>query len=211
MKKYKIIVALLVVVTLAACNKETKTEGLLKPENLQIESLTDKESVIKLSSSFYSFTNSIKQIDQSIILNDVDFGKAFISSEKGQMGKGIGVILNSKNRNIIYTFMLSTNGSQIGFPTLVAIENRNSIKYYDLTTNNLLHLIVNENVKVIKSAKSSLLPQMRIDDCGQATQDCITDAYSNHGWTSIWLGIQSAFIPQTAVAIAAACAAKNCL
>ena len=44
---------------------------------------------------------------------------------------------------------------------------------------------------------------------GQAVVDCITDAYSNHGWVSVWAWVQSAFIPETVAAIALACAAKN--
>lgn len=44
---------------------------------------------------------------------------------------------------------------------------------------------------------------------GQRTMDCIQDAYSNHGWVSVWVTVQSIFIPMTGVAIAAACAGGN--
>jgi len=44
---------------------------------------------------------------------------------------------------------------------------------------------------------------------GQATADCLGDAYSNHGWVSVWATVQTAFIPATAVALAAACAIHN--
>ena len=39
--------------------------------------------------------------------------------------------------------------------------------------------------------------------------DCIGDAYSNHGWVSVWLTVQSACLPETTIAIAAACVVKN--
>jgi|GEM_PF-1696067 len=39
--------------------------------------------------------------------------------------------------------------------------------------------------------------------------DCMTDVYSNHGWGSVVATLSTAFIPQTAVAFALACAAKN--
>ncbi|HMM04951.1 MULTISPECIES: hypothetical protein [unclassified Dysgonomonas] len=39
--------------------------------------------------------------------------------------------------------------------------------------------------------------------------DCIDDAYTNHGWASVFLTIETAFIPWTGVAIAAACAGGN--
>lgn len=38
---------------------------------------------------------------------------------------------------------------------------------------------------------------------------CMTDVYSNHGWGSVVATISTAFLPQTAVAFALACAAKN--
>ncbi|MGC4130563.1 MAG: hypothetical protein QM564_13650 [Bergeyella sp.] len=46
--------------------------------------------------------------------------------------------------------------------------------------------------------------------CGSAVAHCIQDAYSNHGWASVTIFIETAFIPETAVAIAGACALKNC-
>ena len=47
--------------------------------------------------------------------------------------------------------------------------------------------------------------------CGQAVMNCITDVYTNHGWTSVFVFVETAFLPQTAAAFAAACAIKNCL
>lgn len=41
--------------------------------------------------------------------------------------------------------------------------------------------------------------------------NCMTDLYSNRGWISVWASIQTAFIPQTAVAVAATCAIHMCL
>lgn len=47
--------------------------------------------------------------------------------------------------------------------------------------------------------------------CGQAVADCLSDAYTHHGWLSVWASVQTAFIPLTAASLAAACAIKNCL
>lgn len=44
---------------------------------------------------------------------------------------------------------------------------------------------------------------------GQDTMDCITDVYTNHGWVSVWVWVQTAFIPETAAAFAAVCAANQ--
>lgn len=44
---------------------------------------------------------------------------------------------------------------------------------------------------------------------GSNVVGCMTDVYSNHGWGSVVATISTAFLPQTAVAFALACAAKN--
>lgn len=53
------------------------------------------------------------------------------------------------------------------------------------------------------------LPKVLSRSWGQDTMDCMADVYSNHGWVSVWVFVQTAFLPQTAVAFAAACAVKN--
>jgi len=44
---------------------------------------------------------------------------------------------------------------------------------------------------------------------GRAVSACINDAYSNHGWVSVALFVQSAVIWETCAAIAIGCAIKN--
>ncbi len=41
---------------------------------------------------------------------------------------------------------------------------------------------------------------------GQKVMNCIMDAYSNHGWLSVYIWVQSIYLPQTSVAIGLACA-----
>lgn len=41
---------------------------------------------------------------------------------------------------------------------------------------------------------------------GDGVMACMEDVYSNHGFLSLWVSVQSAFIPQTALAFAVACA-----
>ena len=40
---------------------------------------------------------------------------------------------------------------------------------------------------------------------GDGVMACMEDVYSNHGLLSLWVSVQSAFIPQTALAFAIAC------
>ena len=44
---------------------------------------------------------------------------------------------------------------------------------------------------------------------GEDVMDCMLDVYSNHGLISLWAFVQTAFIPQTAVALAIACVVEN--
>ncbi|MCH5598135.1 hypothetical protein [Niabella ginsengisoli] len=44
---------------------------------------------------------------------------------------------------------------------------------------------------------------------GQGTLDCFNDAYANHGWVSLALMATTYFVPATAIAVAANCAARN--
>lgn len=44
---------------------------------------------------------------------------------------------------------------------------------------------------------------------GSNVVDCMSDVYTNHGWGSVVATLSTAFVPQTAVAFALACAAKN--
>ena len=44
---------------------------------------------------------------------------------------------------------------------------------------------------------------------GSRTMECLADVYANKGWLSVWVTVQTAYIPETAIAFAAACAIKN--
>ena len=40
---------------------------------------------------------------------------------------------------------------------------------------------------------------------GQDVSDCISDAYTNHGWASVLLWVETAFIPEAVCVVAGAC------
>ena len=98
-------------------------------------------------------------------------------------------------------------------------ENEDSyvINYYNQS------LQITNSIKIIPSTKQILTKKYNIngfkakvnndDDSesgwGQDTMDCINDAYSNHGWASVWAWVQTAFIPETGIIIAGTCAGIN--
>lgn len=48
-------------------------------------------------------------------------------------------------------------------------------------------------------------------NCGDGAAHCIAGAYSNHGWMSVTLWVETLVIPETGIAIAGACVIKNCI
>ena len=72
----------------------------------------------------------------------------------------------------------------------------------------LCSLEVNNNEKSLITKYQYSNPYAR---CGQNVADCLGDAYTNHGWISVWDVVQTAFILATAAVLAIGCAAKNCI
>lgn len=80
-------------------------------------------------------------------------------------------------------------------------ENAYVIKYKDADTNATAHVQISKEGKVV--------PNQLTKVSGQDVMDCLTDAYSNHGWASVWLTVQSALIWETAAVVAIACTVHN--
>jgi hypothetical protein len=88
------------------------------------------------------------------------------------------------------------------------INGNRTIDYLDYVTGEL-YLSILLNPKTQKMSYIHVPGYKRMSGWGQRTIDCVSDVYSNHRWASVWAAVQSAFIPQTAAAIAGACAVKN--
>jgi hypothetical protein len=85
------------------------------------------------------------------------------------------------------------------------------IQYFDLEEGLILS-INNYNLSSFSFQTSTGNYMTRTTSgCGQAVIDCVINAYSNHGWASVWAFVQTAFIPATSLAITAGCVAKNCI
>ncbi|PTB96466.1 hypothetical protein C9994_07280 [Marivirga lumbricoides] len=82
---------------------------------------------------------------------------------------------------------------------------------YLTTSLTLLYSVKIDNENEVLSTLYKLETKNSRIACGQDTMDCINDAYTNHGWISVGLWVQSLFLPVTGAAIAGACAGRNCL
>lgn len=98
---------------------------------------------------------------------------------------------------------MNKNGD-FGKPLIIKTEKFGEdkiISYY----NDANQLIV--SLKLVSATETvEVLSLKSANDNGQETADCIVDAYSNHGWISSWLWVQTLIIPTTGVIIAADCA-----
>lgn len=124
-------------------------------------------------------------------------------------------ILISSNNFPNYSLVVFKVDDNYQTPMLIETQKDNSVKYYDLNFANSFGLKKETSGFKFVSYYSSDLSlsnskNSRSVNCGQATMDCITEAYSQHGWVSVWAWVQTAFLPQTAAAIAIACGAGNC-
>jgi len=108
-----------------------------------------------------------------------------------------------------YSMVFLENNYQITKGFIVKEEkllnNRTRVNYLSLDYELLFEVEVNFNTNTSTVISSGGISKVK-KTWGQRTMDCISDVYSNHGWISVWAGIQTAFIPETAAFLAAYCA-----
>lgn len=122
----------------------------------------------------------------SYVINNINF------DTNQSVNEVITFISENKNyRNLYFVKTISKD------KTINILEIINLDKTLNYSTN------FNLNENTIYYANTMRRP------CGQALIDCINDAYSNHGCFN-WIVFTSAFIPETAVVVAAACYDRNC-
>ncbi|WP_288072995.1 hypothetical protein [Hydrotalea sp.] len=153
----------------------------------------------------------------------INLKMAFYAKIDSSEGRGLGLVFASNaDSTLIYCILSKDKNYSTSKPVIIKIIGRKEVAFYDLDLN------LYKNVSILSSGKitstevvpifnnntshvSLMSTNYTLSSCGQATMNCINDAYSNHGWVSVWAWVQSLYLPATGVAIAAACAAKNCL
>lgn len=122
----------------------------------------------------------------------------------------------NNNENYAISAAITENG--LSNPLIVKTSkistNLYKIEYFNSDLQLLSTIELNSENQTIETSnnfQSKMNIALKTSGCGQATADCLIDAYSNHGWVSVWAFVQTAFIPATGVALAAACAVNECL
>lgn len=202
------------------CGEETPVVSIT---SIQSEAITNQ-----MITSFQSLQVNFSQLSSELGLsytlsaNDIDFqnlSRSYITNDDG-VGEAIVAPFtsNSTNNSTNYAFAVTVDASHVYKPYIIKTTTNQSLKYFDLDEGYIL-TVNNYNNSSTLSFQNSLGSYItgspntvsRSAGCGQATMDCIIDAYSNHGWLSVWVSVQSIYIPHTGLAIAGACAIKNCI
>lgn len=193
--------------------------------NVVISAVTDPTVKTAMVNSFNSLTNvdfvklsSSLGLSYTLSSNDIDFQNLTMSYDANSPDttKAINAPFktNFNNNAINYGFTVFKLGTNFFKPMMIKTVNNQSLKYYNLTESYITTISsYNQSSYAISTTDASYFkapPVPGPKDCGQAVIDCITDAYSRHGWMSVWLFVQSAALWQTAAVVATACAGKNC-
>ncbi|MEO9511754.1 MAG: hypothetical protein ABJN84_08440 [Flavobacteriaceae bacterium] len=221
-----ITVALILSLNFISCNEDEQISIVENSSKLQIEfKQTSKLSLEKLNN--WTSINANTKITglfgkNSDVPIDFDFENPISYDSNGTET----VIVNQKNLDEVnytnYAISFLNNSNEFNqFVIIKTINESNSIKkveYYSFNNNLLFTTIFDsqsQKIITLTSDNEKVKPQNILNkengyDCdaswGENTAACLDDAYSNHGWISVWAVVQSAFIPQTAAALTAACA-----
>jgi hypothetical protein len=234
MKKIKIFSLITIFFLMVSCSKNEL--GSLQKNNydngpLHFRQITDVETIKKRIADSYinndtTTSSTIKR--QLIKTNQIvdslkfDLNNLVIATQDGVDGSAILAPATTNTYNS-YTGIAYYQSKDSIVNTLIVRSNLKSdsiaeVTYFNSDMEPLQSFIVNckEGLFTVNSDKidkvqgfypNSIQSIKKIK--GQAVADCITDAYSNHGWVSVALIVESAFIWQTTVGIAIGCAIKN--
>ncbi len=133
---------------------------------------------------------------------------------------------NSNSSQYSYGFTIYTDGTNYYTPLIVQTAANQFVRYFDLsvgattTVNNYV-----TSTPSVDTTGASFISTTTIDggappissigksvgDCGKLVAACIADQYSNHGWSSVFIFIATAYVPAVAAIAAGECAIVKCV
>ena len=219
MKRFKSILILMIgVSTFIGCEKEEPVilSNDVKQQNEEqvnntdkyvvVENITDELKVsIKNWVKNYKLENLTKEkgiefdFENPKLLNINDKGtKSIVLEQKKENGSSycMSFILND-DFSLHNVFIIKQN---------IISNFVTEYDYFNTSYEMLFTVVVDTDNNTLETYSPS---DKSINDLYDDTKECIKDAYTNHDWISDWLTVQTMFIPQTGVAIAAACLLEN--
>jgi hypothetical protein len=193
--------------TFASCQNEdtlVNDETLSVSEKIFSKKVTDTDLINAFKSKVVTLKSSESVVFDTDNILEVGLSE---SAPKVLIANQVGCD-ESNESNFGFTIGIDDNGNlgqAVIVQTKTVDEHTKIINYYDVSNTLVLSLKLDANSESIKT----LYKQPPLKANGQDVIDCVVDAYTNHGWVSVWVFVQSAFLPETAAAIAAACWLKN--
>jgi hypothetical protein len=198
-------------VLLSSCNNnENLEETVISKEIIQTK-VKDKNLInnfIELQKTSFKAKNSL-----NIKFNNNNILKVSLNKNAQPM-----IIANQKgfnienNENYAISAAITEKGlsSPIIVKTTKTSNNIYKIDYFSKDMKPIYSLKLNpESESINSSIKYSR--KIQIAPCGHRVAACLDDVYTNHGWISVWAFVQTAFIPATGAALAAACFVDECI
>ncbi len=226
MKKTKIAMVAVFLLALSSSCKKDKTELLKRAqpevtqESLQIktEVVTDPKVVAMLKEIVHKTRTGRMPYPQPEPVEEpnystVTFKEDYPIKETQPGVSGCVYIMNQVGMNAAnpenYSLCLYFDSLGNNKATNIIGTRTQGAKRYAITYSWAWQLLQELEYDTITKKIEDLTPRYSAPTKGQAAMDCISDAYQNHGVTSIWLTVQSAFIPPTLAAVSLSCVMIN--
>lgn len=211
MKKGLLFIFALTTLGLTSCGQD---EDNIQEKNVETSAKND------LSTKFKDYVKSrIGDKSTSRIAGNVDYDYDNVHYNKESnayyfLQKGFN--FDSKEEQMAIFAAVDENGAFSGLAEVGMTKNTEgqfSIKYYDAeqTLVSVDYSYNREDNRIYFSNIKDETQNATSRSCGQGAASCISGAYSNHGWMSVALWVETAIIPETAIAVAGACVIKNCI
>ena len=132
------------------------------------------------------------------------------------VGELIDQLRNSRRgpKDFYNIFIVDDQNIPIGYiPSGRVLRSKRSKKlkdiiYKDINGNEMLTVSINTETEEISFSYPENSSMAR--DCGEATAECLSDSYTNRGWTSVGLWVITGFFPAFGIGAAIGCAIAVC-
>ena len=195
-------------VLLSSCNNnENLEETVISKEIIQTK-VKDKNLInnfIELQKTSFKAKNSL-----NIKFNNNNILKVSLNKNAQPM-----IIANQKGFNIEnnenYAIGAAITEKGLSSPIIIkTTKTSNKIDYFNKNMKLVYSLKLEPESESINSSIKEDSMEMQ-SPCGHRVAACLDDVYTNHGWISVWAFVQTAFIPATGAALAAACFVDECI
>ena len=198
---------------LFSCKKNNDNNVVTSDSIYTIQRVTNP-SLIKRFDNFTRF-KSLKSSGISF-----DFSKVYRISIKNNpklsflMVRSVGYNKNNK-KNYGLSVGVKNSDSTFHTPFIAETDRVNDtiykINYFNEKNRLTCSMVINLTQRTVQFTHQKSSMSIMYEDCGDKVEACLEDVYTNHGWASLAVFIETAFIPETSVAFAADCYGHMCM